>query len=251
MYKKLIAKAKKPLFIIGQGPLCSPESEEIFNYLLSLHNSLVKDASWNGFSILQNYSGRVGALDLEFYNKKNTKRNNIKDIYNGNYKVLYLFDADEIDFSKIPKDTFVIYHGHHGDKAVSRADVIIPMPCFTEKEGIYVNLEGRAQISRQIKMPLSNVEHTWEFFNKLLTEIGIESEYNSLQDIRNLMFNQYPNLMKINECISEKIFKVKAVKRSFSKNDILSNISNFYMTDSVSRNSPTMSSCSLEINNNT
>ena len=36
------------------------------------------------------------------------------------YKVLYLFDADEIDFSKIPKDTFVIYHGHHGDKAVNQ-----------------------------------------------------------------------------------------------------------------------------------
>ena len=124
------------------------------------------------------------------------------------------------------------------------------MPCFTEKEGIYVNLEGRAQISRQIKMPISTVEHTWEFFNKLLTEIGIEREYNSLQDLRNLMFNQYPNLMKINECKSEKMFKVRSIKRSFSKNDILSNISNFYMTDSVSRNSPTMSSCSLEINNN-
>ena len=98
-------------------------------------------------------------------------------------------------------------------------------------------------------MPISNVEHTWEFFNKLLSEIGIEREYNSLQDLRNLMFNQYPNLMKINECKSEKMFKVRSVKSSFSKNDILSNISNFYMTDSVSRNSPTMSSCSLEINN--
>ena len=95
------------------------------------------------------------------------------------------------------------------------------MPCFTEKEGIYVNLEGRAQISRQIKMPISTVEHSWEFFNKLLTEIGIEREYNSLQDLRSLMFNQYPNLMKINECKSEKMFKVRSVKRSFSKNDIL------------------------------
>ena len=124
------------------------------------------------------------------------------------------------------------------------------MPCFTEKEGIYVNLEGRAQISRQIKMPISNVEQTWEFFNKLFTEIGIEIEHNSLQDLRNSMFDQYPNLMYINECKSEKMFKVRNVKRSFSKNDILSNISNFYMTDSVSSNSPTMSSCSLEINNN-
>ena len=34
------------------------------------------------------------------------------------------------------------------------------------------------------------------------------------------------------------------------QNDIASNISNFYMTDSVSRNSPTMSSCSLQINDN-
>ena len=45
------------------------------------------------------------------------------------------------------------------------------------------------------------------------------------------------------------MFNVKSLKRSFSKNDILSNIPNFYMTDSVSRNSPTMSTCSLEINN--
>ena len=58
--------------------------------------------------------------------------------------------ADEIDFEKIPDGTFVIYQGHHGDKAVSRADLIIPTPCFTEKEGIYVNMEGRVQISRQV-----------------------------------------------------------------------------------------------------
>ncbi len=249
IYKKLISKAKNPLFIIGQGPLCSSEGEEIFNYLLSVHNRFVKESPWNGFNVLQNYSGRVGALDLEFYNKKNIKRNNVKDIYNGKYKVLYLFDADEIDFTKIPKDTFVIYQGHHGDKAVSRADVIIPMPCFTEKEGIYVNLEGRAQISRQIKMPVSNVDHSCVFFNKLLSEMGIEREYKTFQDLRTLMFNQYPNLMKINEYKSEKTFKARTAVSNFSKKDIVSNISNFYMTDSVSRNSPTMSSCSIEINN--
>ena len=56
--------------------------------------------------------------------------------------------------------------------------------------------------------------------------------------------------MKINEYKSEKIFNVRSLNNNFSENDILSNISNFYMTDSVSRNSPTMSSCSLEINNN-
>ncbi len=247
--KKILSRATKPIYIIGQGPLCSPQAESIFNFILNIHNNNLKDKEWNGFNVLQNYSGRVGALDLEFYNKKKLKRNNINDIYNGKYKLLYLFAADEIDFDKIPIDTFVIYHGHHGDKAVNRADVIIPMPCFTEKEGIYVNLEGRAQISRQVKLPIENVDNSYDFFNKLSAEIGLDKDYNSLEDLRNLMYKSYPNLMKINELKSEKVFDVKSFSNKFSNEDIKSNIKNFYMTDSVSRNSPTMSTCSLEINN--
>ena len=186
-------------------------------------------------------------LILSFIIKK-LKRNNIKDIYNGKYKLLYLLGADEIDFDKIPTDTFVVYHGHHGDKAVNRADIIIPMPCFTEKEGIYVNLEGRSQISRQVRLPIENVDNSFEFFNKLSKTIGLRIDYNTLEDLRNLMYESYPNLSKINELKSEKTFDVKSFSKKFSNEDIKSNIKNFYMTDSVSRNSPTMSTCSLEIN---
>ena len=49
-------------------------------------------------------------------------------------------------------------------KLQKRADLIIPMSCFTEKEGLYVNLEGRSQFSRQIKSPLPFVDHSWDFF---------------------------------------------------------------------------------------
>ncbi len=244
----IFKKSKKPLFIIGQGPLCSPEAENIFNFILNLHNKTVKDSNWNGFNILQTYSGRVGALDLGFYNRKNLKRNHVEDIYKGKYKVLFLFAADEIDFDKIPKNTFVIYIGHHGDKAVARADLIIPTPCFTEKEGIYVNLEGRAQISRQVKYPIAQVEHSFKFFNKLLKQMKIKVDFNNFEQLRESMFNKHPNLMKINKLNLEKTFEPKIVTPKFSKKNIFSNISNFYMTDSVSRNSPTMSSCSLQIN---
>ena len=247
-FENLLKKSKKPIFIIGQGPLCSSEGENIFNFVLNLHNKIVKDNKWNGFNILQNYSGRVGALDIEFYNKKNLKRNNIEDIYKGKFDTLYLFDADEIDFQKIPKKTFVIYHGHHGDKAANRADLIIPMPCFTEKEGLYVNLEGRPQISRQVKMPIANVEHSHSFFEKFSDFLGLKNDYGDLVNLRRILFDCYPNLMKINQLKPEKNFQPKKFTRKFSKNDIGSNISNFYMTDSVSRNSPTMSSCSLQIN---
>ena len=244
----IFKKSKKPLFIIGQGPLCSPEAENIFNFVLNFHNKTVKDKSWNGFNVLQTYSGRVGALDLEFYNKKNLKKNNVEDIYKGKYKILLLFGADEIDFDKIPKSTFVIYIGHHGDNAVARADLIIPTPCFTEKEGIYVNLEGRAQISRQVKHPIAQVEHSFKFLNKLLHKMEIKADFNDFDQLRTSMFNKHPNLMNINKLNVEKTFEPKTAASKFSKNNIFSNISNFYMTDSVSRNSPTMSSCSLQIN---
>ena len=49
------------------------------------------------------------------------------------------------------------------------------------------------------------------------------------------------SLEKINKINIEKNLN-QINKAKFSKNVIISNITNFYMTDSVSRNSPTMSS---------
>ena len=153
-YNTYLKRAKKPLFILGQGALCHQDSDQIYNFCLNLYTKVCKNSAWNGFNVLQTFSSRVGALDLEFYNKRLIHPNTVVDnIYKGKYKILYLLSADEIDFDKIPKKTFVIYHGHHGDRATKRADLIIPMSCFTEKEGIYVNLEGRSQISKQVKFP--------------------------------------------------------------------------------------------------
>ena len=161
--------------------------------------------------------------------------------------MLYLLSADEIDVERIPNKTFVIYHGHHGDQAVKRADLVIPTSCFTEKEGVYVNLEGRPQISRQVKMPLPNILHSWDFFKKISSELNFQLEYENFKELRQLMFNNHNHLSKINSIEKGNDFKVKVNKKLFNDSGINSNIKNFYMTDSVSRQSPTMASCSLNI----
>lgn len=38
--------------------------------------------------------------------------------------------------------------GHHGDVGAVMADVILPGAAYTEKNGTYVNTEGRAQQTR-------------------------------------------------------------------------------------------------------
>ncbi len=246
--KKYLEKSKTPLFILGQGALCRSDSEHIFNYAKHIYEKHSKDQNWNGFNILQTFSGRVGALDLGFYNKKNLNKTSlIQQVYDGKFDLLYLLSADEIDVEKIPNKTFVIYQGHHGDQAVKRADLVVPTSCFTEKEGIYVNLEGRPQISRQVKMPLPNIKHSWEFFNKIAAELSLNINYNNFNEVRQLMFDNYKHLSNINSIEKGSDFKVKVNKKSFNDSEINSNIKNFYMTDSVSRQSPTMASCSLNI----
>tara|TARA_X000000950_G_scaffold203467_1_gene244794 strand:+ start:5697 stop:7733 length:2037 start_codon:yes stop_codon:yes gene_type:complete len=246
-YKKLLKKSKKPIFIIGQGPLISDDAENIFYFLLDIYNKSIDVTTWSGFNVLQNYSGRVGALDLKFYNTKNVNKNPVNDIYNGKYDVLYLFSADELDFEKIPSKTFVIYQGHHGDRAVKRADLIIPTSCFTEKEGIYVNMEGRPQISRQVKMPISGVSDSWSFFRKFSKYLNAEIGYEKFSELRSKMFTEVPHLSKISLLSDNSLPNLKTPKVKLSKNLIKTSIDNFYMTDSVSRNSPVMSSCSSQM----
>ena len=247
-YKNLLKKSKKPIFIIGQGPLISDEAENLFYFLLDIYNKSSCISGWSGFNVLQNYSGRVGALDLKFYNKNNVNKDFVNNIYNGKYDVLYLLSADELDFDKIPSKTFVIYHGHHGDRAVKRADLIIPTSCFTEKEGIYVNMEGRPQISRQVKMPIAGVSNSWHFFLKLSKYLNVDQiGYENFSELRSIMFEETPHLSKISLLSENSLPKLKTPKVKLSKNLIKPSIDNFYMTDSVSRNSPVMSSCSSQM----
>ena len=247
-YKNLLKKSKKPIFIIGQGPLISDDAESLFYFLLDIYNKSSSISGWSGFNVLQNYSGRVGALDLKFYNKNHVNKNFINNIYNGKYDILYLLSADELDFDKIPSKTFVIYQGHHGDRAVKRADLIIPTSCFTEKEGVYVNMEGRPQISRQVKMPIAGVSNSWHFFRKLSKYLNADHiGYENFSELRSIMFKEIPHLSKISLLSENGLPKLKTPKVKLSRNQIKPSIDNFYMTDSVSRNSPVMSSCSSQI----
>ena len=51
----------------------------------------------------------------------------------------------------------MIYQGHHGDRGAHRADVILPGAAYTEKDGTYMNTEGRAQLGRLAIFPPLNV----------------------------------------------------------------------------------------------
>ena len=70
----------------------------------------------------------------------------------GKLDVLVLLGADEIAMNALG-DAFVVYLGTHGDAGAHRADVILPGAAYTEKSGIFVNPEGRAQMTARAAFP--------------------------------------------------------------------------------------------------
>ena len=249
-FSKYLKKSKKPMIILGQGALSRDDSEEIFYASRGIYEKYSNDSDWSGFNVLQTFAGRAGAYDVNFFKdfKNKDNLNFKKSISSSNIDVLILFAADEIDFNKINKNSYIIYFGHHGDKTASIADMIIPIPCFTESEGIFVNLEGRPQISAQIRNPLPNVNETWKFLLQSAKKLNIKLGFNDFSELRQLMFEKVKHLKNLDSVKKNYFSKSKILKinGNISSSAISSNIKNFYMTDSVSRLSLVMSSCSMK-----
>ena len=84
----------------------------------------------------------------------------------GEIDFVYLLGADEIDMTKLGK-AFVVYQGTHGDAGAHRADVVLPGAAYTEKDGLYVNFEGRVQRAERAAFPPGDAKEDWAILRAL------------------------------------------------------------------------------------
>src|SRR6201999_1229847 len=138
----VLKKAKHPIVLVGSGAAARHDGAAVLAAAakLALDVGALKDG-WSGFAVLQDTASRVGALDIGFAAGGLSMAEMATF---GTIDVLFLLGADEV---KVPDGTFVVYIGTHGDRGAHRADVILPGAAYTEKSGIYVNTEGRAQMT--------------------------------------------------------------------------------------------------------
>ena len=83
---------------------------------------------------------------------------------------MYLLGADENLVTRQdldPKESFIIYQGHHGDKGAEIADVVLPGAAYTEKNATYVNTEGRTQRAQFAVAPPAKAKEDWQIFRAL------------------------------------------------------------------------------------
>ena len=245
---KALEMAKKPMIIIGEAVLSRKDGAAIFDLALDLANKIgaVRD-DWNGFNVLHHAAGRVGGLDIGFVPTDGglDTQSILDGAQVGNIKTVILLGADEIDMSALGK-SFVIYVGSHGDAGATRADIILPAAAYTEKQAIYVNTEGRAQMTERATLPPGEAREDWKIFRAISGALNMALPFDTLEQLRAAMFALAPQLAELDTLSSAgKAEKLNGgeISAGALENAVSSVGEQYFFTNPIARASTTMADC--------
>ena len=228
-------KAERPAVILGGAGLGKGALGPLLT--LAAKYKLVRDG-WNGFNALHMAASRMGGLMLGY-----AQKGGIKDIVAAQPKVVLALGADEVDFSALD-GALKVYIGHHGDKGAHAADIILPAAAYTEKDGTYVNTEGRVQYAEKAVFAPGDAREDWTILRALADALGVSVGFDSLSELQAAMFAEVPALGE------EGLINYGALPAG---NGAASGtieaypIKDFYMTNPIARASETMQRCSSEL----
>lgn len=240
----VLKSAERPMLILGQGALSRPDGEAILaSARLIAEDTGMVFGEWNGFNVLHTAASRVAGLDLGLVpgDAGRDVAGILDGAASGEIEFVYLLGADEINMSKL-KNAFVVYQGHHGDAGAHAADVILPGAAYTEKDGTYVNTEGRVQRGRRATFPPGDAREDWTILRALSDVLGKTLPYDNIGELRAKMVQQAPALGQI-DIVSPSSWGDFGVLGEMAEMPFKSPVDNFYMTDPISRVSETMAAC--------
>jgi NADH-quinone oxidoreductase subunit G len=242
-FAETLRAAKKPMLILGAGALARPDGAAIHAAAWQLAaDTGMLTPDWHGFNVLHHAAARVGGLDLGFLPGPGGKP--LAAMLDGGVDVLWLLGADELDPAKIGANTFVIYQGHHGDRGAARADMILPGAAYTEKNGTYVNTEGRVQCGQLAVYPPGDAREDWKILRAVSGWIGKHLPYDTLDALRARMQTINPIFARVD--ILPQFGSTETTPPqggTLSSEPFTPIIANYYQTDPISRASPTMAAC--------
>ena len=237
-------QAEKPVMIIGMGAFQRDDGLEVHGLLRECAEKLgVIKEGWNGFNVLHNAASRMAALEMGFTPARHFELSDMG--------LVYLLGVDNPEtINNINPHSFVVYQGHHGDAGAHRADVILPGAAYTEKEGIYMNMEGRAQRGRKAIFAPGEAKEDWTILRALSNHIEKPLSFNDLAGLRDAMSRDYPRLGTFDEILPTSWGNFGGATHKLSDDPFLNPIDNFYVTNVICKNSDTMHRCSVAFVNN-
>jgi NADH-quinone oxidoreductase subunit G len=127
---------------------------------------------------------------------------------------------------------------------------VLPGAAYTEKDGLYVNFEGRVQQSRRAAFPPGDSKEDWAILRALSDVIGKRLPYDNRDTLRRAIVDDAPHFAEMGRlpppptsdaAIWDSIGTVGPLQTSFP---LRSPIADFYLTNPIARASETMAECS-------
>ncbi len=237
-----LKNAERPMIIVGSGAISGENGEGVLAAAAALAREIgALTDGWNGFNVLHTAASRVGGLDIGFVPGEGGKT--FAEMASGGVDVLFNLGADEVEIAPGP---FVVYVGTHGDRGAHRADVILPGAAYTEKDGTYVNLEGRAQVGSRAAFPPGDAREDWAIFRALSAVLGKTLPFDSLAALQRELYQAHSWMRsdQIEPAGHEGILALADRAGSLGSAHLASTLGDFYLTNPIARASKVMAECS-------
>ena len=124
------------------------------------------------------------------------------------------------------------------------ADLVLPGAAYAEKHGSYVNTEGRVQRSEKAAFAPGEAREDWAILRAVSELAGKKLPFDTFAQLRAAMVKDHPELGR-DGLIDLKWAPPKLSAKA--EGPIRYPIGDFFLTNAICRNSPTMLRCSEEL----
>ncbi|KPP96618.1 NADH-quinone oxidoreductase subunit NuoG [Erythrobacter sp. HL-111] len=234
--------AKRPAVILGGAALAKGALAPALKLVdkFKLVRVLEDGSPWNGFNVLHMAAARMGSLMLGF-----AREGGMADLAAAQPKVLLSLGADEMDYEPFA-DSLKVYIGHHGDRGAHAADIILPAASYAEKDGTYVNTEGRVQFAEKAVFAPGDAREDWTILRALADALGVSVGFDSFEELQMAMMREVPALGEEGLADYGELPKPDTNAKAEGVIEAYP-IRDFYLTNPIARASAVMQRCSAEL----
>ncbi|MCX9147627.1 NADH-quinone oxidoreductase subunit NuoG [Erythrobacter sp. WG] len=233
----VMKSAQRPAVIVGPAALAKGALPAALKLVDKF--DLVREG-WNGFNVLHISAARMASLMLGF-----TLAGGMGEIAAASPKVLLSLGADEMDYAPYA-GSLKVYIGHHGDRGAHHADIILPGASYAEKDGTYVNTEGRVQFAEKAVFAPGDAREDWTILRALADALGVTVGFDSFSELQAKMIAAVPALGE--EGLADYGVLPKADSGAKFEGELAAYpIKDFYLTNPIARASEVMQRCSDEL----
>jgi NADH-quinone oxidoreductase subunit G len=229
--------AERPALILGGAGLAAGALSPALAFARRF--DLAREG-WNGFNVLHMAAARMGALMLGY-----AQKGGIEDLVAAEPRVVLGLGADELDWLRFD-GSLKVYIGHHGDAGARAADIVLPGASFAEKDGTYVNTEGRVQYAEKAVFAPGDAREDWTILRALADTLGLDVGFDSFAQLQAAMFAAVPALREEGIADLGTLPEGDQSARWSGSIDAYP-IKDFYLTNPIARASAVMQHCSAEL----